>query len=321
MSNPRVLITSHFLKAGCEVDGYLRNAGIEPVFRQCHTEEEMIDALQGVDGIICSSDPLSARVIESVDKLKVIARTGVGYNTVDVKAATARGIPVCILPGANRHAVAEYAFTLMLACARRLLQNLDEVKQGGWKAHNGVELAGKTLGIVGLGTIGKEVAQRARAFEMRILAHDLVRDEPYAEEHGVTYGPLEQLLRESDFVSLHCFLDKNSYHLINAERLAMMKPTAILINTSRGGVVDSEALYQALKENRIAAAGLDVHEQEPLGEESPLRGLPNVLLTPHAAAGTLEYRSRAPFLAADAVIQALRGERPAHPVNPEVFQR
>lgn len=321
MSNPRVLITSHFLKAGCEVDGYLRSAGFEPVFRQCHTEEEMIDALQGVDGIICSSDPLSARVIESADRLKVIARTGVGYNSIDVKAATARGIPVCILPGANRHAVAEYTFALMLACARKLQENLDEVKQGGWKIHNGVELAGKTLGIVGLGRIGKEVAQRARAFEMRILANDPKKDEPFAEEHGVAYVPLEQLLRESDFVSLHCYLDKNSYHLINAERLAIMKPTAILINTARGPVVDSEALYHALREHRIAAAGLDVHEQEPLEEDSPLRNLPNVLLTPHAAAGTVEFRSRAPFLAADAVIQTLRGERPAHPVNPEVFER
>lgn len=320
MSNPRVLITSHFLRAGCEVDGYLRNAGLEPLFKQCHSEEEMIEALQGVDGIICSSDPLSARVIESAEKLKVIARTGVGYNTVDVKAATARGIPVCTLPGANRHAVAEYAFTLMLACARNLLQNLDEVQKGGWKSYDGLELAGKTLGIVGLGTIGKEVAQRARAFEMRILAHDVVRDEQFAEAYGVSYVSLEQLLRESDLVSLHCFLNKNSYHLIDAERLALMKPTAILINTSRGGVVDSEALYQAIQEKRIAGAGLDVHEQEPLGE-SPLRGLPNVLLSPHAGAATVEYRSRAPFLAADAVIQTLRGERPAHPVNPGVFRR
>ena len=168
----------------------------------------MVAALQGVDGIICSSDPLTARVIESADRLKVIARTGVGYNTVDVKAATARRIPVCILPGANRHAVAEFAFTLMLACGRKLLQNLAEVEKGGWKSIDGVELAGKTLGIVGLGTIGKEMAQRARAFEMRILAHDLVRDEQFAEANGVTYVSLDQLLKESDFVTLHCLLKR-----------------------------------------------------------------------------------------------------------------
>jgi D-3-phosphoglycerate dehydrogenase len=319
MSNPRVLITTRFLKAGSELDIFLRKAGLEPVFKQCHTEEEMIAALQGIDAIICSSDPLPARVIESADRLKVIARTGVGYNTVDVAAATAKGIPVCILPGANRHAVAEFAFTLMLAYARKLLQNLAEVEKGGFVSHNGVELAGKTLGIIGLGTIGKEVAQRARAFEMRILATDPVRYEQFAEEHGVTYVPLEQLLRESDFITLHCLLDKSTRHLINAERIGLMKPTAILVNTSRGGVVDNEALYQALKEKRIAGAALDVHEQEPLGD-SPLRGLDNALLTPHAAAATVEYRNRAPFLAADEVIRVLRGEPAEHAVNPEVFK-
>lgn len=321
MSIPRVLITTRFLKPGSELDGYLQAAGLEAVFKQCYTEEEMIAALQGMDAIICSSDPLSARVIESADRLKVIARTGVGFNTVDVKAATAKRIPVCILPGANRHAVAEFAFTLMLASGRKLLQNLSEVENGGWKSIDGMELAGKTLGIVGLGTIGKEVAQRARAFEMRLLAYDVMRDEQFAEGNGVTYVPLDQLLRESDFVTLHCFLDKNSYHLINAERLALMKPTAILVNSARGGVVDSEALYEAIKEKRIAGAALDVHEQEPLPGDSPLRGLPNVLLTPHAAAATVEYRNHAPFLAADAVIQVLKGERPAYPVNPEVFQQ
>jgi D-3-phosphoglycerate dehydrogenase/(S)-sulfolactate dehydrogenase len=318
MSRFRVLITTRYLEPGSEVERYLREAGLEPIFKKCRDEEEMIAALQGADGIICSSDPLSARVIESTDKLKVISRTGVGYNTVDVKAATSRRIPVCILPGANRHAVAEYTFTLMLACARKLLQNLAEVEKGGWTNHNGVELAGKTLGIVGLGTIGKEVAQRARAFEMRLLANDPVRDEQFAEAFGVTYVPLEQLLRESDFVTLHCFLDKSTRHLINGERLRLMKPTAILVNTARGGVVVSVALSRAIQENRIAGAGLDVHEQEPLGE-SPLRGLPNVLLSPHAAAATVEFRDRSPLLAADAVIQVLKGERPPHAVNPEVF--
>jgi D-3-phosphoglycerate dehydrogenase len=318
MSGFRVLITTRFLEPGMEVEKYLRRAGLEPVFKKCHTEEKMIAALQGMDAIICSSDPLPARVIESADKLKVISRTGVGYNTVDVQAATSKRIPVCILPGANRHAVAEYAFMLMLACARKLLENLAEVEKGGWVSHKGVELAGKTLGIVGLGTIGKEMAQRARAFEMKLLANDPVRDEQFAEAYGVTYVSLDQLLRESDFVTLHCFLDKRTHHLINAEKLKLMKPTAILINTARGGIVDGEALYQAIKEKWIAGAGLDVHEQEPLGE-SPLRGLSNVLLSPHAGAATVEYRDRAPILAADAVIQVLKGEHPAHAINPEVF--
>lgn len=320
MTNPRVLITSRFLQtAGAELDAFLRKAGLEPLFKPCNKEEEMMAALQGTDAIICSSDPLSARVIESADRLKVISRTGVGYNTVDVAAATAKGIPVCILPGANRHAVAEFAFTLMLAYARKLLLNLAEVDKGGFISHNGVELAGKTLGIVGLGTIGKEMAQRARAFEMKILASDPVRYEQFAEEHGVTYVPLEELLRQSDFVTLHCLLNKSTRHLIDAERIGLMKPTAILVNTSRGGVIDHEALLRALKEKRIAGAALDVHEEEPLGD-SPLRGLDNVLLTPHAAAATIEYRNRAPILAAETVIRVLRGEKVENAVNPEVFK-
>lgn len=319
MERPRVLVTTRFVKPGDEIEHYLREAGMEPVFRRCHTEEEMIEALQGADAVICSSDPLSARVIASADRLKVISRTGVGYNTIDVAAATARGIPVCTQPGGNRHAVAEYAFALMLACARRLLENNAEVQNGGFTSYAGVELAGKTLGIVGLGTIGKEVAQRARAFEMRILAHDLLQDQVFADGFGVTYVPLEQLLKESDFVSLHVFLNEQTHHLINAERLALMKPAAFLINTARGGVVDTEALREAIVAKRIAGAGLDVHEQEPL-VDSPLRGLPNVILTPHAAGASTDVRRQSPLRAADAAIQVLRGERPAYPLNPEVFR-
>ncbi|MFH1486605.1 MAG: phosphoglycerate dehydrogenase [Chloroflexota bacterium] len=319
MAKPRILVTTRFLKPGDEIEDYLEQAGLETVFRRVHNEDEMIAALKGFDAIICSSDPLSARVIESADKLKVISRTGVGYNTIDVKAATAMGIPVCLTPGNNRHAVAEWTFTLMLACARKLLENLAEVQKGGWSPHDGVELAGKTLGIVGLGIIGKEVAQRAKAFEMRILANDLVLDKQFAEAYGVTYVPLEQLLPESDFVTLHTFIDARSHHLINTERLALMKPTAFLINTSRGGVVDAAALYQALKEKRIAGAGLDVQERETL-EESQLRELPNVLITPHAGAATEDYRSQCQLSAAEAVIRVLQGQRPAFALNPEVFK-
>lgn len=319
MPKPRVLITNRHAKPGDEIEGYLNAAGLECIFKRCHSEEDIIEGLQGADAIICSSDALSARVIAAAPQLKVISRTGVGYNTVDVPAATARGIPVCTLPGANRHAVAEWTFALILALARRLPETVNEVQKGGWTTFDGVELAGKTLGIVGLGTIGKEVAQRARAFEMRLLASELMPDHQFAEAYQVTFVSIEQLLRESDFVTLHTFLDARTHHLINPERLALMKPTAYLVNTCRGGVVDSEALYQALKEKRLAGAALDVHEQEPLGE-SPLRGLPNVLLAAHAGAATLDFRRQSPLLAADAVIRVLRGERPAFTVNPEVFK-
>ena len=320
MSRPCVVITTDYLSPGHEVGQYLSDAGLDPRFRICESEDEMVAALRDADAVICSGEPaISARAIQLAVGLKVISRTGVGYNSIDIDAATSRGIPVCTLPGANRHSVAEYAFTLMLACARRLNENLSEVQNGGWISYDGVELAGKTVGIIGLGTIGKEVAQRARAFEMRILAHDVVRDPVFAEAFQVSYVPLEQLLRESDFVSIHAALNAQNHHLINAERLAMMKPSAYLVNTARGGIVDTEALYRAIRDKRIAGAGLDVHEQEPLVESS-LRGFPNVYLSPHAGGATVDVRRLSPFRAADAVIQVLRGERPAHVINPEVFK-
>lgn len=322
MGTMRVLITSVFLKPGDEVDRRLRAEGFETVHRPLtsrRTEGQLIELLQGIDGVIASVDPFTARVLNAVPQLKVISRTGVGYDAIDVDAATARRVVVCNTPGVNRHAVAEWAFALMLYCSRQVAANMAEVPKGGWERHEGIDLAGKTLGIVGLGTIGKEVAQRARAFEMRILACDVVEDVQFAEAHGVTYVPVEQLLRESDFVTLHLFLNDKSRHLINAERLALMKPSAYLINTSRGGVIDTKALCDALKEKRIAGAALDVFEGEPLGPDSPLRGLENAYLSPHMAGSTSDARTRSGTVAADNVVRALKGLRPLHVVNPEVL--
>jgi phosphoglycerate dehydrogenase-like enzyme len=322
MVKPRILITSIFLQAGDEVDCRLRETGFEPVYHPLtgkRTEEELIDLLRGIDGVIVSSDPFTARVLAAAPQLKVISRTGVGYDAIDMKAATARGIVVTTTPGVNRHAVAEWAIALMLCCARKLTTNLDEVRRGGWTRHEGMDLAGKTLGLVGLGTIGKEVVQRATAFEMRILAYDLVQDLPFAEAHRVTFVPLDQLLRESDFVSLHLFLNDASRHLINAERLALMKPTAYLINTARGGIVDTAALCLALKEKRIAGAGLDVVESEPLPPDSPLRECDNVYLSPHVGGASTDARRLSGAMAAENLIRALGGERPQGIVNPEVL--
>jgi len=321
MEKRRVLITSIFLKEGDDVDRYLRAHGAETVYRPWHggrTEDELIDLLKGIDGAIVSTDPFTARVIQAADRLKVISRTGVGYDAVDVPAATKRGIIVTTTPGVNRHAVADWALALILCCARKVPENLAEVRRGAWARHEGTDLAEKILGIVGLGTIGKEVAKRGKAFGMRLLAFDLVQDPKFAEEQGIAYVPLEDLLRQSDFVSIHCFLNESTRHLINAERLALMKPTAFLINTARGGIVDTEALCHALQAKRIAGAGLDVFEGEPLRADSPLRALENVYLTPHCAGSTADARERSGAMAAENLIRALRGERPAGIVNPEV---
>lgn len=320
---PRVVITPPFIKPEGEVARRLQAAGIETIFHHWHggrTEDEMISLLRGIDGVIAfGGDPLGPRVLESVDRLKVVARAGVGFDGVDVASATARGIAVCNAPGANRHAVAEMAFALMLQCARKLGENLAQIPNGTWTKHEGMDLAGSTLGIIGLGAIGKEVAQRARAFEMRVLAHDIIQDMQFAEGHGVSYVSLDELLRESDFVSVHVLLNAGTRHLINAERLAKMKPTAYLINTARGGVVDTEALYQALREKSIAGAGLDVHEREPVGE-SPLIGLDDVYLTPHVGGATATARGNGGIAAAENVIRILKGERPLSIINPEVLK-
>jgi len=323
MAKPRVLITTYYLHPGHPVDQHLQKAGLETVFspwKGDRTEDAMIEALQGIDGVVASSDPYTARVIEAAERLKVIARTGAGYDTVDMKAATARKIAVCTTPGANRHAVAEWAITLMLMLARKAQANLSEVQKGGWFRHEGMDVTGKTLGIIGMGAIGREVAQRMRAFEMRILVSDPVENPQFAEEHGISYVPLEQLLRESDFVTIHSFMSAKNRHLINAERLALMKPTAYLVNTSRGGIIDGEALYRALKEKRIAGAALDVFEQEPLPADSPLRELDNLLMSPHAAGSTSDAREASSFMAAEEVIRVLRGERALYAMNPEIYQ-
>jgi len=324
MTSYRILITTIFLHPGCAVDQRLRAEGWETVYKPLlgsRSEEELIDLLQGVEGVIVSGDPFTARVLDASPRLKVISRTGVGYDAIDVKAATRRGIIVCNTPGVNRHAVAEWTFALMLSCARKLKENQSEVRKGGWVRHEGMDLAEKTLGLIGLGTIGKEVAQRAEAFEMRILASDVIRDAQFAEAHRVRFVSLEELLRESDFVSLHTFLNDKTRHLINAERLSLMKPTAFLINTARGGIVDTEALCRALVEKRIAGAALDVFEGEPLRSDSPLRTLENVYLSPHVGGVTADSRRLSGVMAAENLLAALSGERPPGIVNPEVLVR
>ncbi len=324
MTPYRILITTIFLHPGGAVDQRLRAEGWETIFKPLlgrRSEDELIDLLRGIDGGIFAGDPFTARVLEASPQLKVISRTGVGYDAIDVKAATERGIVVSNTPGVNRHAVAEWTFALMLSCARRMKENIAEVRSGGWTRHEGMDLAGKTLGIVGLGTIGKEVAQRASAFEMRIIACDVVRDSQFAEAHRVAFVSLEELLRESDFVSLHTLLNDKTRHLINAERISLMKPTAFLINTARGGVVDTEALCRALVEKRIAGAALDVFEGEPLRADSPLRTIENVYLSPHVAGVSTDARRLSGTAAAENLISALKGERPPGIVNPKVLAR
>ena len=282
------------------------------------SQARAIELLHDADGAIISSMPITAEVLDEVPRLKVIALRGVGYDSVDIPAATARGIPVAVAPGFT-DSVADYVFGLLLAVARQVAQADRVVRGGRWEVLVSTNIAGKTLGIIGLGRIGKAVARRARGFDMPILATDVVQDETFAALHGVRYVTLEELLRQADVVSINAPLQGDTRHLIDSQALASMKPTAYLINTARGDLVDEAALAEALRAGRLAGAGLDVFHDEPL-QDSPLRGLDNVVLSPHLAAYSREGLCETGVLAARAVLAVLAGGRPdaAQWVNPDV---
>jgi D-3-phosphoglycerate dehydrogenase len=252
--------------------------------------------------------------------LKVLAVRGVGYDSVDVEAATQRGLPVLVAPGFTE-SVADYTFGLMLGVARQVAQADRLVRAGRWEVLVSTNIWGKTLGIIGLGRIGKAVARRARGFEMPILATDVVQDEAFAQQYGVTYVALAELLQRADIVSINAPLSQGTRHLIDAPALRLMKPTAFLINAARGGLIDEAALAAALREGKIAGAGLDVFHDEPL-RQNPFHGLENVVLSPHLAAYSREGLRETGVLAALGVVAVLEGRRPdaAMLVNPTVYQ-
>ncbi len=254
----------------------------------------------------------------------MIANMGVGYNHIDIAAATRRGIPVSNTPGVLTDATADLAFTLILAVARRVVEGDRRVREGKFKLWApflflGREVSGKTLGIVGFGRIGRAVARRAAGFGMRVLYHNRSRLTPAEErESPAEYADLNTLLAQADFVSLHVPLSGETRHLIGAEELSRMKPTAYLINTARGPVVDEVALLATLQRGMIAGAGLDVYENEPALTPG-LADLPNVVLLPHVGSATLETRTAMAAMAARNLIAGLDGQRPPNLVNPEVL--
>lgn len=250
--------------------------------------EQILARVEGCDAYLAGLDYLTGDVIRRLpDSVRVISRYGAGVDRVDLQACRARGIVVANTPGANATAVCELAFGLMLCCARNLVALHRQVEQGLWPRTQGIELAGKTLGIIGMGAIGKRLALRAKAFEMQVVAHDPFLDAAFAARHGIAGLPVDELLGQSDVVSLHTPLSEQTRHLINAQRLQSMRPGAILINTARGGLIDEEAAAQALRTGRLGALGLDAFEHEPL-TGSPLLGLERVVLTPHTGAQTAE---------------------------------
>lgn len=280
--------------------------------------EELRDLLPGVDGFIAGLDKIDASVIQAADVLQVITRYGVGVDRVDLAAATARGIVVTNTPGANSQAVAELTIGLMLILARHICAGNQSVRQGEWPRNVGIGLQGKTVGLVGLGTIGREVAARLHAFGCEMLASDPNVSAEEAGTYDVQMVPLTRLLGEADFVSLHSALLPSTRGMVDRAFLAQLKPGAVLINTARGEMINEEALQEALESGHLTGAALDCFAQEPPGVEHPLLRLPQVIVTPHIGAHTDQAMNRMGWMALESCLAVLRGERPTHIVNPEV---
>ena len=262
----------------------LRDAGLEIVMNEkgrLLTEDELIGRLPGVFATIAGGEPYTERVFASSPDLKVVARFGVGWDKVDVAAATRHGVAVAMAFGTNHESVADGAFALAIGLSVNLIAHHKLTTSGGWGCGFHPGLWGRVAGIVGLGRIGRAMARRCQAFAMPVLAYDVAPDQQYAREHGIELVPLDHLLSEADIVSLHTPLLPETRNIIGARELALVKPTSFIINTARGGLIDEDALCAALVERRIAGAGLDVFAREP-PEGSPLLKLDNVLLTPHA---------------------------------------
>ncbi|MDK2856516.1 MAG: glyoxylate reductase [Bacillota bacterium] len=272
------------------------------------------------------TDRVDGELLDRAPHLKVVANYAVGYDNIDVPACTARGVLVTNTPGVLTETTADLAFALILATARRLVEADKFLRAGKWKTWGpmlllGQDVYGATLGLVGLGRIGAAVARRARGFNMKILYYSRHRQEALEKELGVEYVSFDELLRRSDFISIHVPLTAETRHLFNAEAFAKMKPTAVLVNTARGPIVDEAALYAALKTGRIAAAGLDVMDPEPPRPDNPLLTLDNAILLPHIGSASIATRTRMATMAAENAAAVLRGELPPNLVNPEAWEK
>ncbi len=271
------------------------------------TKDEMKKAVADVSGIVIGVDPLDADVIAAAPKLRAIAKYGVGTDNIDLKTAQARGIPVSITRGANAEAVADYAFTLMAACARRLVPIDKACHRRDWSKASTIDIYGKTLGILGLGAIGRALARRAAGFGMQVMAFDVFWDEEAAQAAGIIKATPAEIYATCDFISLHLPLTDETRGMVGQTEFARMKPTAVLVNTARGGLIDEDALVETLREGRIWAAGIDAFAQEP-PENEALYELDNLIMGAHCAASTTGATSRMGTMAAENLLRDLAGQ-------------
>ncbi len=302
------------VKEHCEVD--LWTEQLPPPY------EVLLERVKGVDGLLCLlTDKIDGNLMDTAGpQLKVISQIAVGFDNIDIPAANERNIPVGHTPGVLTEATADLSFALLLAAARRIVEGTRYIKDGKWLTWEpetllGADLAGATLGIVGFGRIGQAMAKRASGFDMNIIAHDPYMNHETAAGLVVTPVDFDTLLAEADFVSMHTLLNDDTRKIINADSLRKMKPTAVFINTSRGPVVDQQALYDALKSGEIAYAALDVTDPEPIPADDPLLDLPNITVVPHIASASIRTRNQMAEIAAANLLAGLRGEPLPHQAN------
>ncbi len=284
-------------------------------------EADTLALVGDVDAYICGDDAITRRVLEKArPRLKVISKYGIGVDKIDVKSATEFGIPLLFTPGVNHTTVAEHTFLLLLALEKNLLFQVDATRRGEWKRKTGHELLDKTIGIVGLGRIGKEVALRARAFGMKALAYDVYWDEAFAGQHQVARaGSLEEIYAAADYISLHTNLTPETREMINTASIARMKKGVLILNCARGEIVDTAAMVEGLRSGQVGGYGTDVLDQEPPPADHPLLALPNCIVTPHVGSRTYESVVRQATAAVRNLVLAMHGEKPLAQVNPEVL--
>ena len=314
--SPEVIPKFYEIVETFESHGYAVEIG--PSYRAA-SPETLIHALQGKHAYLVGGEFITRNILAACPALKVASRMGVGYNDVDVAAATEHGVAVTVTAGANAPAVAEHTLAMLLASTRHVAELDRRVRKGVWGSVFGIGVSKKTLGIIGMGAVGKCLTQYISGFQMRVLAYDPYPDEAFAKEHGVEYCPLEKLVRESDFITLHCPYNADNHYLLAEKQFAMMKENVQIINCARGKLLDEGALYRALTEGKVAGAALDCYEQEPLNRDSPLLSLENVVFSSHTAGMTYEVRAEVIRTAFQNVIDVDAGIRPHGFLNPEVF--
>ncbi|MGQ9538854.1 MAG: glyoxylate reductase [Candidatus Bathycorpusculaceae bacterium] len=327
MAKPKVYVTRELPERGMKIIKERFEAEVWPEYGP-PPKETIIEKARDVDALVTLlSDKIDTEVFDAAPKLKIVAQMAVGFDNIDVTEATKRGIYVTNTPGVLTETTADFAWALLMAVARRVVEADRYVRTGQWKVgwHPsmllGRDVYGATLGIVGAGRIGTAVAKRAKGFNMKILYYDVMPMPPEIEKAlEAKRVDLDTLFKESDFVSIHVPLIKETYHLVNEEKLRLMKKTAYLINNSRGPVVDEKALYKALKERWIAGAALDVFEQEPTPMDNPLLKLDNVVVAPHISSASHETRSRMAEMTAENLVAFFEGTQPPNLVNPDVLK-